>query len=158
MNPNRSPSWPPGVVGSITHCDGFVGAVVGLARDIAAIGFDVEPASGLDGDLVPIICTPEEITWAAHHAPKTPDWPKILFSAKEAIHKCISPVSGVTLDFRDVNVRPDPIRRTWSAELRTSLRETVPDFTTIQGRFRVTQEHVLTSAYITVSARPFTQT
>src|SRR4051812_24879633 len=35
----RMPVWPAGVVGSITHCRGFVGAVVAPADQLRAIGF-----------------------------------------------------------------------------------------------------------------------
>ena len=38
-----APQWPPGIVGSITHCDGYRAAAVAHASDVAAIGMDAEP-------------------------------------------------------------------------------------------------------------------
>src|SRR5215831_15185692 len=40
MEANRSPRWPEGFVGSITHCDGLVAAVVAPADRIEGIGLD----------------------------------------------------------------------------------------------------------------------
>ena len=39
----RGPQWPPGFVGSITHCDGYRAAAVARARDALTIGLDAEP-------------------------------------------------------------------------------------------------------------------
>ena len=41
-NPDRSPRWPDGLVGSITHTDTYCAAAVARADDIAGIGIDVE--------------------------------------------------------------------------------------------------------------------
>ncbi|MGH3274922.1 MAG: 4'-phosphopantetheinyl transferase family protein, partial [Streptosporangiaceae bacterium] len=37
------PRWPPGIVGSITHCAGYRAAAVGRAAEVLAIGLDAEP-------------------------------------------------------------------------------------------------------------------
>ena len=37
------PRWPDGVVGSLTHCEGFRGAVVGRVSDVRSVGIDAEP-------------------------------------------------------------------------------------------------------------------
>ena len=36
--PGGAPPWPPGVVGSLTHCAGYRGCAIGRAADVAAIG------------------------------------------------------------------------------------------------------------------------
>ena len=38
-----APQWPLGVVGSITHCDGYRAAAVARGRDLRTIGLDAEP-------------------------------------------------------------------------------------------------------------------
>src|SRR5260370_38373827 len=38
-----APVWPPGVVGSMTHCDGYRACAIGRADAYAAIGIDAEP-------------------------------------------------------------------------------------------------------------------
>ena len=40
--PHREPSWPDGVVGAMTHCEGYRAAAVAWARDADAIGIDAE--------------------------------------------------------------------------------------------------------------------
>ncbi len=104
-NADRTPVWPTGFTGSITHCDGFCGAVVARSRDIESIGFDAEPAAALPPETGRIIYGAEE---AAHFSalPALPglDWPKLAFSAKEAFYKCFYPVAHTPLNFRDVMV------------------------------------------------------
>src|SRR5882672_7976907 len=41
--PKREPLWPPGIVGSLTHCTGYRAAAVARASDVLAIGIDAEP-------------------------------------------------------------------------------------------------------------------
>jgi 4'-phosphopantetheinyl transferase EntD len=149
MEANRSPRWPEGFVGSITHCDGLVAAVVAQADRIEGIGLDIEPAIPLPGDLIPLICLPEELTSIASiSAPSSANWPKVLFSAKESIHKCVAPRSGIMLDFRDVSVVVDPLAGTFHARLVKGEAEILPEFTRIEGRFLTTPEYVWTSASI----------
>ena len=44
-----APGWPPGIVGSITHCAGYRAAAVGPAADVLAIGLDAEPDAAAAG-------------------------------------------------------------------------------------------------------------
>ena len=44
---HREPLWPAGTVGSITHCDGYVGAAVAARGDVRSVGVDAEPAAPL---------------------------------------------------------------------------------------------------------------
>lgn len=149
---DRSPVWPHGFVGSIAHCAGFVGAVVAHAEHIEAIGFDVEPAVPLDADLVPLVCTPAEMQWMqSAPPPAAADWGKVLFSAKEAIHKCIAPRSGVMLEFRDVEVSVRPLDGTFSSRLLTSAYPTLPNFARLLGRFAIGPVFVATAATIAAS-------
>jgi 4'-phosphopantetheinyl transferase EntD len=144
-----APVWPAGVVGSISHCRGFVGAAVARAEVLSGIGFDAEPASPLDDDLVESVCTPAEIAWVGRAPrPAAADWPKILFSAKESIHKCIAPLSGIRLDFPDVTVVVSPTMATFSARLNARVDRLIPDVGRIRGRLTLTRNLVLTAAYM----------
>ena len=40
---DRVPLWPPGVVGSISHCSGLAVAAVARSESVKSIGVDVEP-------------------------------------------------------------------------------------------------------------------
>jgi len=146
---DRAPRWPQGIVGSITHCSGFVGAVVAPARRVRAIGFDAERADPLDSDLIHLVCTAPEIAWVGtqRSAPST-DWPKVIFSAKEAVHKCVSPLFGRMLDFIDVTLELDPIFCTFRAHASTPRSAIGVDLASVRGRIAITDEFVFTCAFI----------
>jgi 4'-phosphopantetheinyl transferase EntD len=50
-----SPGWPPGIVGSITHCTGYRAAAVGPAADVLAIGLDAEPDEPLPDGVLGVV-------------------------------------------------------------------------------------------------------
>ena len=103
---DRTPIWPDGFVGSITHCDGFCGAVVARSSDIAGIGFDAEASAPLPDGVGRIIYGEEEGEhFSALPAINGLDWGKLAFSAKEAFYKCFFPLTQCKLNFRDVRVR-----------------------------------------------------
>jgi len=142
---NRAPIWPAGIVGSITHCQGFVGAVVARDDRLRSIGFDAERAEPLSADLVRLICTVPEIEWIAEQSP-TPqlDWPKVMFSAKEAVYKCIAPVFGRMLDFLDVTLAIDVDALAFTAAARDL------DLSAVRGRLAVSRAFVFACASIPV--------
>jgi 4'-phosphopantetheinyl transferase EntD len=104
--PDSAPIWPCGIVGSISHCEGFCAAVLSRQDDAASLGFDVETAEPLPGDLHPMIFSPRELSeFEAQSQQRGVDLTKIGFSAKEAFYKCYHPLANRFLDFRDVAVR-----------------------------------------------------
>jgi 4'-phosphopantetheinyl transferase EntD len=50
-----APVWPPGIVGSITHCDGYRAAAVARDRDVLAVGIDAEPNEPLPAGVLEIV-------------------------------------------------------------------------------------------------------
>jgi 4'-phosphopantetheinyl transferase EntD len=144
---HRGPRWPQGIVGSITHCKGFVGAVVAPAHALHAIGFDAERADPLALDLIPSVCTAREIAWVESQqiAPSI-DWPKVIFSAKEALHKCVSPSTGRMLDFRDVTLLIDPDRLTFEATAAAPGSADGVDLARVRGRIAPGERFVFTYA------------
>lgn len=149
MGPDRAPVWPPGVVGSITHSRGLVAAAVARKTLLAGLGFDAELAVPLEPDVLSHICTEDEQRWLAalRPGPAGTDWPKIIFSAKESVHKCVSPMSGIMLDFRDVSITIHPDVSRFEARLDHPFDE-MPPFELITGRFAVTRDWVFTAASI----------
>ena len=102
----RSPAWPPGFVGSITHCPGFCAAVVATGGVAMSLGLDAETSAPLDLELAPMICSPAELAaFARLSPPASGDWPKLAFSAKEAFYKCADPVLNEFFEFHDAHVR-----------------------------------------------------
>jgi len=105
VNEDRTPCWPPGIVGSISHTAGFCGAVAGEKTLFEAIGFDVEIASRVSSDLYGQFCTAEELTQLSALPRHLADLKAtLLFSAKEAFYKCQYPVTEQWLDFADIAV------------------------------------------------------
>ncbi|MEV4576727.1 4'-phosphopantetheinyl transferase superfamily protein [Nonomuraea jabiensis] len=95
-----APTWPPGVVGSITHCAGYRAAAV--ARGALSIGIDAEPHLPMPRGVLERTATPAEA--AALDLLGLPDPGRLLFSAKEAIYKAWYPLTGHWLGFLDATV------------------------------------------------------
>ncbi len=109
VGPNRAPIWPGDIVGSITHCEGFVGVAVARRGRICGIGVDAERAGPLDPEVVELICSPSERDWIHTDAPRdSTAWPKLFFSAKEAVYKCLSSFCERPLGFHDVEIAVQP--------------------------------------------------
>jgi 4'-phosphopantetheinyl transferase EntD len=98
--PSGAPIWPAGLGGSLAHDDRIAVAAVGLRRDIAAVGIDVEPAVPLPADMLALVATPNELRAIAHDPLRA----KLLFAAKEAVYKAVHPLDGSFLEFHDIEV------------------------------------------------------
>jgi 4'-phosphopantetheinyl transferase EntD len=107
---DRAPRWPEGVVGSLTHCDGYRAAAVARASDVVALGIDAEPHGPLPGGVEELIALDVERTRLRSLATESPGvaWDRILFSAKESVFKAWSPLTGLWLDFSECDVVVDP--------------------------------------------------
>lgn len=97
------PCWPEGVVGSLTHCEGFRGAVVGWSSDVRSVGIDAEPHDVLPKGVLDAISLPDE---RAHLGALPGDlhWDRILFCAKEATYKTWFPLTHRWLGFEDARI------------------------------------------------------
>ena len=144
--PDRAPVWPSGFVGSITHCEGFVAACVASADTYEGIGFDAERGTALGEDLVASVCTAAE-----RSASLTGAEAKVLFAAKEAIHKCVAPQSGIMLDFLDVTVELNATTGVFRASLEPQAPR-VAAVARVDGRFVATGSLVYALALLRRSA------
>jgi 4'-phosphopantetheinyl transferase EntD len=115
-----APCWPAGVVGSITHCDGYRACALARQADFATLGVDVEVDAGLPEGLLGDIALPEERRHLASLAGEEPglSWDRLLFSIKEAVYKAWFPLAQKWLGFEDAKVAIDPERGTFSARLQ----------------------------------------
>ncbi|WP_030235979.1 4'-phosphopantetheinyl transferase family protein [Streptomyces sp. NRRL S-350] len=105
-----APSWPAGVVGSLTHCDGFRAAAVARAGTLASVGIDAEPALPLPEGVADVVALPVEQKRLAELAaadPGTP-WDRLLFSAKESVYKAWFPLTGLFLEFNEAELEFSP--------------------------------------------------
>ncbi len=136
---DRSPGWPPGAVGSISHCPGFCAAAVGRTVRYAALGLDVERLGRARSQLARRICTRNE---RARLACLGPEGLGIIFSIKEAFYKAWHPLTGAELGFQDVETEIDLEAGSFLARL---VREHAPPAVgrrQAEGRFERTAEHV----------------
>ncbi|MEE1799444.1 MULTISPECIES: 4'-phosphopantetheinyl transferase superfamily protein [unclassified Streptomyces] len=119
--PNRrgAPQWPEGIVGSMTHCDGYRAAVVARSGETASLGIDAEPDAPLPEGVLEAITLPSErshlAALTARHAEVS--WDRLVFSAKESVFKTWYPLTGRELDFSEAEIDIDPVRRTFHARL-----------------------------------------
>lgn len=124
------PRWPTGVVGSITHCQGYRAAVVGEASRVAAIGIDAEPNEPLPGPtLLRSIAQPREradVDTLAHTFPGV-CWDRLLFCAKEATYKSWFTLTGSWLGFDDALVHMLPHERADAFAVRLLIPGPVVD-------------------------------
>lgn len=100
------PLFPRGVVGSLTHCDGYRGAVLGHALAVRSIGIDAEPHGPLPDGVLDAVSLPAERDWLAGGAPSGADvhWDRLLFCAKEATYKAWFPLTYRWLGFEDAHI------------------------------------------------------
>ena len=109
--PDRDPIWPDGVVGSISHMDGWCAVAVAKRADVRALGIDLEPERPLEPSLWRLIATDRERQWLESLPPDSKGCAaRLLFSAKEAFYKCQFPSTRELLDFRDVELEVDLAR------------------------------------------------
>ena len=114
-----APQWPPGVVGSITHCAGYRASAVARDRDVVTIGLDAEPHDTLPHGVLEAIAYGGEEARLAALAAVRPEvrWDRILFCAKESVYKAWFPLTRRWLGFEEASVTINPVSRTFTARL-----------------------------------------
>lgn len=102
-----APQWPAGVIGSLTHCDGYRAAAVARTGALLSLGIDAEPHAELPEGVLSLVARPEERALLAELATADPDvcWDRLLFCAKEAVYKAWYPLARRFLDFPEASVR-----------------------------------------------------
>lgn len=103
--PDRSPVWPPGLVGSISHNRVACVAIAGRHHQVHALGIDLEDDVPIEPTLWNTICRPEELAvLASIPGSQQGRWVTRVFCAKEAFYKWQFPQTGHMLSFCDVHV------------------------------------------------------
>jgi 4'-phosphopantetheinyl transferase EntD len=114
-----APQWPDGLLGSMTHCDGYCAAALVRAADLASLGIDAEPHAPLPDGVLEAVALPAERERLRRLATALPELrgDRLLFSAKESVYKAWFPLTGRWLDFSeaDIDITVDPEDRTRGA-------------------------------------------
>lgn len=136
---DRSPDWPQGIVGTITHCEGFTAAVVGKQKKFFGIGRDTEPVltESTSAEIRKLVTLPGEVEKLAKLF--SGDEFKaltLIYSAKESLYKCLAPHTGIFFDFSDATIEPiGESPNTYQIRLLKSLGEKISEGRVFSGDF-----------------------
>ncbi len=146
---DRSPYWPPGVVGSLSHTAGCCAVALTVSPRLRALGVDVEQDTALEPRFEPTICTPAERSWLdrAGEAQRGGNL-KLLFSAKEAFYKCQYGITRTMIGFHDVTIDLDLASRTFSVDALTHAGAAWDAMRGIEGKFVQGAGLVMTAAVL----------
>lgn len=143
----REPLWPPGVVGSISHCDGRCVAAVGRHDRYESIGIDVEVRTHLSATTIELTSRPDDVV--CNGGDLAVELPIVLFSAREAIYKCWFPFTGQWLGHHDVRLVLDGAGRTFTVAAATAMATDWRRWlASMRGAFTWTADHVYTVAWV----------
>ncbi|WP_438486604.1 4'-phosphopantetheinyl transferase family protein [Streptomyces sp. S186] len=147
--PTGAPAWPPGITGSITHCDGYRAAAVARTADLPHLGIDAEPHAPLPPVVRDGITTPTERTHLQDLTTTHPDipWDRLLFSAKESVYKTCAPLSPRPLQFDDAEITFTPDTRTFTARLLLPWTAGIPA-PVLPGRWHTAHGILLTATTV----------
>lgn len=143
------PCWPDGIVGSLTHCEGFRGAVVARGSEVRSVGIDAEPHGVLPKGVLGAIALPDERTELTALGPNL-HWDRILFCAKEATYKAWFPLTHRWLGFEDAHITftldgSGSSGTFLSRILIDPTAESGPPLTELQGRWTMANGLVVTA-------------
>lgn len=143
------PCWPDGIVGSLTHCEGFRGAAVGRREEVRSVGIDAEPHDVLPNGVLDAISLPVE-RHELQALPSGVHWDRVLFCAKEATYKVWYPLTHRWLGFEDAHIVFDVDASgqagTFTSEILIDpAAESGPPLTTLAGRWSVRDGLALTA-------------
>jgi enterobactin synthetase component D len=106
---NRSPVWPKGFVGSITHTHGYASAIAATQNKIRSIGIDSEQwiSESIANNVAKQILTKDEIFDAHQHVFESHrHYLTFVFSAKESVFKCLYPLVNKFFGFHAAIITP----------------------------------------------------
>jgi len=129
---DRSPRWPSGIIGSITHTHGYCGVVLARSTQARSLGLDAERDKPLDRGLIEMICTESEREWLGARADQDA---VVYFGAKEAFYKCQYALTQQFLSFQDVELDVDFARGEFRARVIKTLADKPDWLDALPGRF-----------------------
>ncbi|MFV1982154.1 MAG: 4'-phosphopantetheinyl transferase [Thiohalomonadales bacterium] len=145
---NREPVWPPGLIGSITHCNGYCAAVVAKLNDITGVGIDAELNTNLKKTIISKTQTDSEIIRNSELLSENNICiNKLVFSAKESVFKFIHPFIMKYINFKDIEICVDLKTRTFSTSfLKSDLYSRFKNSNLI-GKFDFNNKHIVTCIF-----------
>ncbi|MAT83607.1 MAG: 4'-phosphopantetheinyl transferase [Gammaproteobacteria bacterium] len=114
---DRSPVWPEGVIGSLTHAADLAIAAVSRPDALAGVGIDLEQHDRVTEPLFRKLFTGAECASLAlwERSPDRDRAAALMFSAKEAAYKAVYPRAGRFIGFQEAEIDIDWEARTLRA-------------------------------------------
>ena len=102
----RAPSWPDGVIGSITHTEGYALAVVGRPTDqLRSVGVDAERSGRVEDHLHRRLFGETEQAWLdSFDGDRRSEAATEMFGLKESFYKAQYPLTAAWVGFHDVAI------------------------------------------------------
>lgn len=144
---DRSPCWPAGVVGSITHGAGWAGVVVARSHDWRGLGLDVEKclASERADRLAGEILTGDELQgYAALSDAARAHRVTLTFSLKESLFKALYPLVGQRFYFQDAELVASDADGYARLRLLSDLSAQWRRGAELEGQFALFEDYLLT--------------
>jgi len=133
--PNGSIAWPDGIIGTVSHNETWCGAAVARRCDVAGIGLDIETVTRVGENLWRRILTEEERAWLDRQpAIEAQQSVALIFSAKEAVYKCIAALVQCRIGFMHAVIVPDMQRDSFVVHLNEPVAAQLPQGLRLQGR------------------------
>lgn len=159
---DRSPIWPNGCIGSVSHTTRLCAVAVARATSARAIGIDVEHDTPLPDALLTRVLTPLELERLRAQAIRArlpvAEMAKVVFSAKESAFKCQFPLTRLFLGFQDAECDLEWETGNFGVRIRASSESLgalagvpgrqLPRGFRLEGRFTCGEGHVATAVVL----------
>lgn len=146
---NREPVWPKGIVGSISHTDGYCGVVVARKNQIQSLGLDVERVGRQSSNCWRRICIRQELSWIGSlSSDRAQINATLVFSAKECLYKCQHAISKRWLDFHDVMITVNSDIGEFEATFLVNVGGFFKRGTSVKGKYFFRHGYVFTGMSI----------
>ena len=145
-----NPQWPAGVTGSLTHTGRFASAAVAWISDVRSIGIDTERLERFDAPsgTQRLVMRPEEALLGGPALDPRLRLP-LVFSAKEAIFKCLYPLVERFFSFEDAALEVVDLQAgTFSARPTSALAPGIGPALRIEGQFAFGGGYVHTGVWV----------
>lgn len=151
---NRDPLWPHNIIGSITHCEDYCAVAAARQGRIRSIGIDIEPAEKISDEIIDMVCRSAEKNWCNQQSNDIDNyWPKVIFSIKESIYKCLYPILQRYVDFHEVQIQLNPELGVYSINLFLKEPNKFISTRNFEGRYAIFDAHIFATA-ILIETRP----
>jgi enterobactin synthetase component D len=149
VNKDRSPSWPPGITGSITHNKNWIMSCVSYEKEVCGVGVDIENTlrfKTLKKVGSKIFAGKEERlghsieNQMGHH-----DFLTLIFSSKEALFKCLYPLCKTFFYFKDAEIIKINLKeKRFTFRLEKNLGDVFKKGDLFEGRYEKVEDDLLT--------------